>query len=456
MFKNIYKKYCYKLFNKLEGKKLVEKNRNNIKLDIVNLLDEIQNGKYSNIQLNYYFSKNNYTKKEKMFITNVINIVIKNLIYIDYLIGKSVRNVKKRKIKQLLRISVAQLFFMESDNVGVIFEAGEIAKILNAHQAGFVNATLQTILKNKEKFDEEIPKDNRESIVLSYPQWFVNKMKIDYPNDYLEMLKSYKKRSYLSVRFDKNKITSEKFQELLKNIKTDVLFSVGEVYYLSNANIFDTEIYKNGDVVIQDASSYLAVRNLGVEDGETVLDACSAPGGKSLAILQLFNPKKLISTDIHEHKVKLLNELKSKYGYSNFEVNLNDATQIENLDTMFDKILLDMPCSGLGVLRKKPEKIYDLTANDIKNLKKLQKKIFESAYKSLKNGGEIVYSTCTFSKNENTNNIQYFLEKYEDLEIMEVEIPENIDNIRDEFGGIYISYKNKYLDGFYIAKLRKK
>ena len=430
--------------------------KKNIKLDIVNLLDEIQNGKYSNIQLNYYFSKNNYTKKEKMFITNVINVVIKNLIYIDYLIGKSVRNVKKRKIKQLLRISVAQLFFMESDNSGVIFEAGEIAKILNAHQAGFVNAALQTILKNKEKFDEEIPKDNRESIVLSYPQWFVNKMKIDYPDDYLEMLKSYKKRSYLSVRFDKNKITRQKFEELLKNIKTDILFSVGEVYYLSNANIFDTQIYKNGDVVIQDASSYLAVRNLGVKDGETVLDACSAPGGKSLAILQLFNPKKLISTDIHEHKVKLLNELKNKYGYSNFEVKLNDAIQIENLNTSFDKILLDMPCSGLGVLRKKPEKIYELTANDIKNLKKLQKKIFESAYKSLKNGGEIVYSTCTFSKNENTNNIQYFLEKYEDLEIMEVEIPENIENIRDEFGGVYISYKNKYMDGFYIAKLRKK
>jgi len=430
--------------------------KKNIKLDIVNLLDEIQNGKYSNIQLNYYFSKNNYTKKEKMFITNVINIVIKNLIYIDYLIGKSVRNVKKRKIKQLLRISVAQLFFMESDNAGVIFEAGEITKILNAHQVGFVNATLQNILKNKEKFDEEIPEDNRESIVLSYPQWFVNKMKIDYPDDYLEMLKSYKKRSYLSVRFDKNKITRQKFEELLKNIKTDILFSVGEVYYLSNANIFDTEIYKNGDVVIQDASSYLAVRNLGVKDGETVLDACSAPGGKSLAILQLFNPKKLLSTDIHEHKVKLLNELKNKYGYSNFEVKLNDAAQIENLDTMFDKIILDMPCSGLGVLRKKPEKIYELTANDIKNLKKLQKKIFESAYKSLKNGGEIVYSTCTFSKNENTNNIQYFLEKYEDLEIMEIEIPEDIENIRDEFGGVYISYKNKYMDGFYIAKLRKK
>ncbi len=155
--------------------------KNNIKLDIVNLLDEIQNGKYSNIQLNYYFSKNNYTKKEKMFITNVINIVIKNLIYIDYLIGKSVRNVKKRKIKQLLRISVAQLFFMESDNAGVVFEAGEIAKIINSHQVSFVNAALQTILKNKEKFDDEISLDKKESIILSYPQWFVNKVKIDYP-----------------------------------------------------------------------------------------------------------------------------------------------------------------------------------------------------------------------------------------------------------------------------------
>ena len=130
--------------------------KKNIKLDIVNLLDEIQNGKYSNIQLNYYFSKKNYTKKEKMFITNVVNIVIKNLIYIDYLIGKSVRNVKKRKIKQLLRISVAQLFFMESDNAGVIFEAGEVAKIINEHQAGFVNAALKTILKSKEKFILEI------------------------------------------------------------------------------------------------------------------------------------------------------------------------------------------------------------------------------------------------------------------------------------------------------------
>ena len=434
---------------------MINTEKNNIKLDIVNLLDEIQNGKYSNIQLNYYFSKNNYSKKEKLFVTNIVNIVIKNLIYIDYLIERCTKNIKKRKIKQLLRISVAQLFFMDSDNSGVVFEAGEIAKIINSHQVGFVNATLQNVLKNKEKFDQEIPMDKKDGIVYSYPQWFVNKLKLDFPDDYLKIMKSYKKRSFLSVRYDKNKFTKEEFENLLKKIDTQILFSVEEVYYLSNANIFETENFKSGEIVVQDASSYLAVKNLEVSQDDVVLDACSAPGGKSLAILQLFNPQILISTDIHHHKIKILENLKNKYGYKNWKIELNDATKIENLDKKFDKILLDVPCSGLGVLRKKPEKIYELESNNFKSLKKIQKKIFESAFNSLKNGGEIIYSTCTFSKNENTNNVKYFLEKYKNLEIKEVAIPKNIKILKDEFGGVYISYENEYLDGFYIAKFKK-
>ena len=224
---------------------MINTEKNNIKLDIINLLDDIlHEKKYSNIQINYYFSKNNYSKKEKLFVTNIVNIVIKNLIYIDYLIEKCTKNIKKRKIKQLLRISVAQLFFMDSDNSGVVFEAGEIAKIINSHQVGFVNATLQNVLKNKEKFDQEIPMDKKDGIVYSYPQWFVNKLKLDFPDDYLKIMKSYKKRSFLSVRYDKNKFTKEEFENLLKKIDTQILFSVEEVYYLSNANIFETENFK--------------------------------------------------------------------------------------------------------------------------------------------------------------------------------------------------------------------
>ena len=429
--------------------------KKNIKLDIVNLLDEIQNGKYSNIQTNYYFSQNEYSKKEREFITNIINVTLKNLIFVDYILGQTVRNIQKRKIKQLLRISVAQILFMNSDNAGIVYEAGEISKIINKHQIGFVNATLQSIIKNKEKIINAIPEDKKEGIVNSYPQWFVNKLKTDYPDDYLAMMKAYKERNYLSVRYNRKKLSKDDFEKILSEIESEVLFSADEVYYLSNGNILATDEYKRGDIIIQDASSYIAVKNLGVTEEDIILDACGAPGGKSLAILQTFSPKLLLATDIHEHKIEVMRKMKKKYGYDNFEVKLNDATKIENLNMKFDKILLDVPCSGLGVLRKKPEKIYNLTSDDIKNLKKLQKKIFDSAYACLNDDGIILYSTCTFTENENTNNLKYFLEKYDDLKVEEIEVPENIIIDKDEFGGTYISYKNQYLDGFYIVKLKK-
>ena len=429
--------------------------KKNIKLDIVNLLDEIQNGKYSNIQMNYYFNQNEYSKKEREFITNIINITLKNLIFVDYMLGQTVRNIQKRKIKQLLRISVAQILFMDSDNAGVVYEAGEISKIINKHQTGFVNATLQAIIKNKEEIINAIPEDKKEGIVNSYPQWFVNKLKTDYPDDYLAMMKAYKKRSYLSVRYNRKKLSKYDFKKILSEIKSEVLFSADEVYYLSNGNILTTEEYKRGDIIIQDASSYIAVKNLDVSEKDTVLDACAAPGGKSLAILQTFSPKLLLATDIHEHKIEVMKKMKERYGYDNFEIKLNDAANIENLNMKFDIILLDVPCSGLGVLRKKPEKIYNLTSDDIKNLKKLQKKIFDSAYACLNDDGIILYSTCTFTENENTNNLKYFLEKYDNLKVEEIEVPENVIISKDEFGGTYISYKNQYLDGFYIVKLKK-
>ena len=429
--------------------------KKNIKLDIVNLLDEIQNGKYSNIQMNYYFSQNEYSKKEREFITNIINITLKNLIFVDYMLGQTVRNIQKRKIKQLLRISAAQILFMDSDNAGVVYEAGEISKIINKHQTGFVNATLQAIIKNKEEIINAIPEDKKEGIVNSYPQWFVNKLKTDYPDDYTGIMKAYKERSYLSVRYNRKKLSKDDFEKILSEIKSEILFSADEVYYLSNGNILATDEYKRGDIIIQDASSYIAVKNLGVTEEDIVLDACAAPGGKSLAILQTFSPKLLLATDIHEHKIEVMKKMKEKYGYDNFEVKLNDATKIENLNMKFDKILLDVPCSGLGVLRKKPEKIYNLTSDDIKNLKKLQKKIFDSAYACLNDDGIILYSTCTFTENENTNNLKYFLEKYDNLKVEEIEVPENVIISKDEFGGTYISYKNQYLDGFYIVKLKK-
>ena len=387
----------------------------NIKLDLVDLLDEIYQGKYSNIQLNHYFQIKKYTKQEKAFMTNIVNTVLKNTLLIDYVIEKAAKNIQKRRIRQLLRISVAQLLVLKNDAPGVVYEAVELAKNINKFQASFVNATLQNISKNKDQIISEITITMKESILYSYPQWLVNKLKADFPEDYIDIMKSYKERSYLSIRRDPTQITEDQFNALIDKLSTKILFQVGNVYYLDKVEILSTDEFKSGKLIVQDASSYLAAMNLDVKENEKVLDACSSPGGKSLTILQEFQSDTvkvdLTSTDIHEHKIKLLEDLKAKYNYKNWKIILNDAKSIEMLDQKFDKILLDVPCTGLGVLRKKPEKIYNMTSNDIKSIKKLQKEIFDSAYMSLNEGGSIIYSTCTFTLNENTNNLEYFLEK---------------------------------------------
>lgn len=431
---------------------------NNIKLDLTNLLDEIvAMGKYSNLQLNYYFSNKNYNKKEKSFVTNIIHTTLKNLIFIDYLIEKNSSNIKKRKIKQLLRISVAQfLLNKEEDYSGIVFEAVETAKVINKHQSGFVNGILRNIFQKYDQLVSEIPLTKKYSVELSYPQWIINKMASDHPENYIRILKSYKTKSYLSFRINPRKISKEEFIKLAKKYESKILFEVENVFYMSNSALLYANEFKEGYFSIQDASSYLAVKALDIKEGDTVLDACSAPGGKMTAILQEYSPKSLTATDIHDHKIEILEDIKKKNNFTNLKIIKNDAREIEKLNEKFDKILLDVPCSGLGVLRKKPEKIYSLENGDIKKLKKIQKDIFNSAYRSLKENGVIVYSTCTFTREENTNNIKYFSEKYPDLKIENITFPDNVFTSKDEFCGNFIDYRNKYLDGFYIAKFRKK
>ena len=431
---------------------------NKIKLDLIDLLDEIlTEGKYSNLQMNHYFKVKGYSKKERAFITNIIHNTLKKLIFIDYLIEKKSKTIKKRRIKQLIRISVCQFLIGDkADYAGIVYEAVEMAKIINPHQSGFVNSLLKNIFQEFDQLVAEIPEDKKIGIELSYPQWFVTKISVDYPENYLEILKSYKEKSHLSFRINPKQFSVEKFRKLALENDSKILLEIGNVFYVSNSSLLGTKEFKENKFYVQDASSYLAVMSLDIKNEDVVLDACSAPGGKTMAILQEYNPKLLVATDIHEHKIKLLETIKRENKFENLDIILNDARNIENLNRSFDKILLDVPCTGLGVLRKKPEKIYTLENAEIKKIKKIQKDIFSSAYNSLAENGELVYSTCTFTKEENTNNIAHFLEKYSDLTIEKVELPENIFVTKDEYGGNYIDYRNEFLDGFYIAKFRKK
>ena len=221
----------------------------NIKKDLIDLISlVIDEGKYSNIELNRLFDNKAYSKSEKAFINNMLNMVLKNYIYIDYVIEKLAKSPKKY-IKNILRVSIAQIIYKDNDYNGIVYEAVEIAKDINEFQAKFVNSFLRNFITQKEK----IYNDAKISIKLSYPQWFVDKVKIQFGEDkYIDVLKRYKERSYFSVRVNHNNISYDSFRNLLKNIDTEILFEVNDVYYLSNNNILKTLEYINGDIYIQD------------------------------------------------------------------------------------------------------------------------------------------------------------------------------------------------------------
>ena len=424
-----------------------------IKEDIIDILEAvIDDEKYSNIEINYKFNHNKYTREQKNFIKNIVSVVLKNLIYLDYILDKFTKHISKRRIRHLLRLSLAQIIFTKADNKGVVYEANEIAKNIDEYQAKFVNSTLKKIIVKMPELNKEIEDNKLWDKKYSYPKDIFQKIKIDYEQEYLEILKALKKRTYLSIRLNQDLVNVDEF--CLAN-KDEILFRVDSVIYLKSNKCL--EKLQENEYFIQDAASYLVAKNVNAKKEDVVLDACSSPGGKALCIMNIQKPKELIATDIYEHKIDLLNSVKEKYGFENMQVELKDATKANNFEKeMFDKILLDVPCSGLGVLKRKPEKLYRVKLADIKALKKIQKKIVEMNLPYLKIGGEPIYSTCTITKNENTNNIKYILEKYPFLEVCPLEIPKQIHYIKDEIGGIYLDYRNEFLDNFYIIKLRKK
>ena len=203
-------------------------------IDLISLV--IDEGKYSNIELNKLFNNNVYSKSEKSFINSMLKTVLKNYIYIDYVIDKLSKSPKKY-IKNILRVSIAQILYTDKDYNGIVYEAVEIAKDINEFQAKFVNSFLRKFITEKDKLYEEAKLATK----LSYPQWFVDKVKIQFGEDkYIDVLKRYKDKSYFSVRVNHNNISYERFKELLKNIDTEILFEVNDVYYLSNNNILKT------------------------------------------------------------------------------------------------------------------------------------------------------------------------------------------------------------------------
>ena len=428
-----------------------------VKYVAMKLISFVDKGSYSNIVLNDAFKEFYLTAKEKAFITEIFYGVLRNKNFLDYMIEKNTKVIKKEWIRNLLRISIYQLTFMSSDAKGVVWEATEIAKKHGIAISKFINGTLRNYLRNKDLEIKKLHDEKNYEILYSIPQYFCDILEKQYGSENLnQAIISLKKIPYLSVRVNKLKYSEEEFEEFLKEKDIQIIKKVDTVYYVNSGLIINSKEFKEGKIIAQDASSYLAAKNLGVKPNDLVLDICAAPGGKTAVLAEeMENKGEIIAIDIHQHKKKLIEENMKKLGIDIVKATVLDARNVNKQGRKFDKILVDVPCSGYGVIRKKPEILYTKNRENIEELASLQLEILNSAADILKDGGELIYSTCTIISQENTENVEKFLNERKEFKVKALNIPENVSGEYDKLGGFSINYKEEIMDNFYIIKLIK-
>lgn len=421
---------------------------------------EFEDGKYSNLLLNDYFREHGHelTRGEKAYITEVFYGVIRNLIFLDYQIDKRSKKVHRRWLRNMLRLSMYQAFFMDSDEPGIAWEATEISnEKLGTYVGGFVNGILRTFFREMDDEEAYLRENDALDIFYSYPRWFYDKVMEEYGTEGEAVLKSYKKIPSMSVRVNKLKYSEEEFEEFLEKHDIKIIkYIEGGVYYINSGSLIETPEFKEGKVVPQDGSSFLAASVLGAKPGDTVLDTCSAPGTKSMVLADdMKNDGHIVSLDIHNHKIRLIRRSAKRMAARIIDPIKLDARNVSELEMEFDKILVDAPCSGYGVIRKKPEVLYNKNMDNVEELAALQHDILDAASKVLAVGGEMVYSTCTIFKEENTGNAAKFLAENPNFEVSSIEIPTSVNGKFDELGGFNIDYTEEHLDGFYMIKFKR-
>ncbi|MBR6700745.1 MAG: 16S rRNA (cytosine(967)-C(5))-methyltransferase RsmB [Firmicutes bacterium] len=389
-------------------------------LEILNNIEK--NNAFSNIAINESIKKRD--RVDGAFVRQLVYGVLENKIYLDYYISKFLNSpIEKVKTNSLnlLRIAVYQILFMDSvPDYAAVNESVEIAKKTSKGQAPFINGVLRNVLRNKDSVKLPDAKKNpvkRLSVKYSFPQWMVKYFIDSYGMEFAKRyIASANDTPPLTIRVNTLKTNSEELKSKLSEAGFEVEDGRNSVNSLKvkGSGLLNTDEFKNGEFSVQDESSMMAVETLSPQPGEVLVDLCAAPGGKTIYAAELMKGQgRIIACDLYANKLKIVERLAEERGLENIECMEWDALKInEEFIGIADKIICDVPCSGLGVIRRKPEIKYTKTMDDIKQLCKIQYAILKNAAMYLKPGGSILYSTCTLSPAENQGVVNHFIKKH--------------------------------------------
>jgi 16S rRNA (cytosine967-C5)-methyltransferase len=458
--------------NSKDGVCIMEKSVNARETALI-ILDKVLSEKaYSNLALKQGLEYSNLSRVDKALVTEIVNGTLKNLIKLDYIVSQFVKmNTSKldKHVENILRTGVYQIMYLDRiPDSAVCNEGSNMArKYSNEGTVKFVNGVLRNVSRNKETL--QFPDKAKEplkylSVAYSHPLWIVEMWVKDFGFEFTEqLLAANNKVPNFTIRVNKLKTNKENLMKILEQEDIEYgegLYNKDALYIKGTSAIENKSSFRQGLYQIQDESSMLVGRVLDPKPGDLVLDICSAPGGKATHAAELMEDKgKIIARDVYQHKLDLIQQSCKRLGISIVETEIFDAKELDRkLMGKVDKVLLDAPCSGLGVLRRKPDMKLKKTPDNFDELNKLQQQMINKAAEYVKPQGVLVYSTCTINKIENIKVVEAFLKNREDfyLEDLSSYLPENLEVNTKTKGYVEIFPNIHGIDGFFIARLRRK
>lgn len=401
------------------------------------LSDVLRDNAYSNIAIDKALKS---IESDKAFVSNLVYGVIERKITLDYIINNYLQGRTKPKVKIILYIGAYQLYFMDKvPSSAAINECVNLAKQVGAdYYKGLINAVLHKIDDNRITIDEI----EDLSIRYSCPQSLINMWKKAYGEENtIQILSSINNKPPVFAIPNTLYVDADECLYELNNAGIDGEIVDGVVSISSAFDLNNCKPFIDGLFHIEDLSSFNCAKALDVKDSDVVIDICSAPGGKAFTLAEMMNNKGMLyAFDLYEHRVKLIEQGAERLGLTNIIAGVNDALIYNENIVKADKILCDVPCSGFGIVRRKPEIRYkDL--DSIKDLPDIQYNILSVSSRYLKDDGRLVYSTCTLNKKENEKVVRRFLNDNSSFELIEEKTTFPSAN-----GG----------DGFYYAVLERK